>query len=178
MQVLGQILGIISFGVAFSVYQMKDKKSMIIMQTILVAVMSAHYFCLGAYPGMAMNLFCIVRNFIYYRKDIFKWRYTPLAVSAVIMLVGILTSGSIWSAFVVAGLTINSYCLSLNNPQHFRMSILVTSPLVLIYNIIVFSIGGVLMETISIISAIIGIARYTKIRGCRLREDSERTELQ
>lgn len=162
MQMIGQIFGIIAFGIAFVVYQMKDKKSLLIAQTALVTVMSIHYFCLGAYPAMAMNVFGIIRNFIYYRKDIFKWKYTPLVVSLLIMMVGIFTSSGVWSILVVAGLTINSYCLSFENPQHFRISILITSPLVLIYDIIVFSLGGILLEGITIISAIIGIVRNAK----------------
>lgn len=162
MQILGQVLGIISFGIAFMVYQMKDTKSLLITQTILVIVVSIHYFCLGAYPAMAMNLFCVIRNFIYYRKDIFKWKYTPIIVSILIMFVGIFTSSGVWSMLVIAGLTINTYCLSFENPQHFRMSILITSPLVLIYDVIVFSFGGILMEGISITSALIGIVRYAK----------------
>ncbi len=156
------MLGIIAFGVAFVVYQMKTRRSVLIVQTVLVTVVSAHYFCLGAYPAMAMNLCAILRNLVYFRKDIFKWKYTPFAVSAAIMVVGILTSTDAWSVLVVAGLTINSYCLSFDEPQHFRYSILITSPLILLYDIIVFSIGGTLMETISIISAIIGIMRFRK----------------
>lgn len=162
MQIFGQILGIVSFGIAFALYQMKDKKSLLIMQTALVTVVSIHYFCLKAYPAMAMNFFGIIRNIVYYRKDIFKWKHTPLIISVLMMFVGIFSSSGVWSVLVVAGLTINTYCLSFEEPQRFRFSILVTSPMVLIYDIIVFSFGGILMEGISIISALIGIARNAK----------------
>ncbi len=162
MEILGQILGIIAFVIAFAVYQMKDKKSLLIIQTALVVIMSMHYFCLKAYPAMAMNLFCVLRNIIYYRKDIFKWKYTSLVVSLMVMIVGILTSSGAWSVLVIIGLTVNTYCIAFENPQHFRASILFTSPLVLIYNIMVFSLGGILLESISVISAIIGIVRHRK----------------
>ncbi len=162
MEILGQILGIIAFITAFAVYQMQDKKSLLIIQTVLVIIVSMHYFCLKAYPAMAMNLFCVLRNVIYYRKDIFKWKYTSLAVSALIMIVGILTSSGAWSVLVIIGLTVNTYCIAFENPQHFRISILFTSPLVLLYNIMVFSLGGILLESISIISAVIGIIRHRK----------------
>ncbi len=162
MEILGQILSFVSFGIAFAVYQIKSKKRLLCVQTILVIVTSIHYFCLEAYPGMVMNLFCILRNVIYYRKDIFKWKFTPIIVSLLMMLVGIFAATDMWSILVIAGLTINTYCLSFENTQHFRISILITSPLVLIYNIIVFSLGGILMEAISIISATIGIVRNFK----------------
>ncbi len=162
MEIIGQILGFIAFGLAFLLYQMKSRRSLLIVQTLLVTVVSIHYFCLKAYPAMAMNIFCIARNLIYFRRDIFKWRYTPLVVSIIIMIIGILTSTGVWSILIIVGLTINTYCLSFENPQHFRYSILITSPIVLVYDVIVFSLGGILLEGISIISAIIGMLRNRK----------------
>ncbi len=167
MEVIGQTLGLIGLGLAFAVYQMKDRKKLLLVQTALVFVMGVHYFCLGAYPGMAMNFFGVLRNGIYYRKDIFKWKRIPFLLTVLVMLIGIITASGPWSALVIAGLTINTYCLSFDNPQHFRKSILISSPLVLVYNIIVFSLGGILLESISIISAIIGI-----VRNCRLRKSN------
>lgn len=49
-----------------------------------------------------------------------------------------------------------------SNPQLLRKSVLATSTMVTIYNIFVFSIGGIANEVISIISSIIGIIRYRK----------------
>ena len=43
-----------------------------------------------------------------------------------------------------------------------RKSILVTSPLVLIYDVFTLSIGGIVYETVAIVSSIIGIVRYRK----------------
>ncbi len=162
MELTGQILGIISFIIAFLLYQMKDRKSLLYMQTLLVIVVASHYFCLKAYPAMAMNLFGIVRNIVYYRRDIFKGKLWAVLMSAIMLVIGVLTSSGIWAVLVVAGLVINTYCLSFNNPQHFRISILITSPMVLIYDITVSSLGGILMEAISIISAVIGLIRFSK----------------
>ncbi len=165
MEVLGQILGFISFGIAFALYQVKDRKHLLIIQTLLVTFMGIHYFCLEAYPAMAMNLFGILRNAIYYRKDIFKWKYTPIMVSLFMMVIGIFTASGIWSILVIIGLTINTYCLSFENTKHFKISILITSPLVLIYNIIVFSLGGILLESISILSSVIFLVRNLKTKS-------------
>ena len=64
--------------------------------------------------------------------------------------------------YVVLGLVINTLCFSLPNPQNIRKSILVTSPLVLIYDIFVLSIGGAIYESVAIISSIIGIIAHNK----------------
>ncbi len=162
METIAQILGFIAFGIAFAVYQMKNRKSLLITQTALVFVMGIHYLLLKAYPGMAMNLFGVPRNIVYYRKDIFKSKYIPVLFSLVVMLIGIFTASGEWSILVILGLTINTYCLSFESPQHYRISILISSPLVLAYNIAVFSMGGILLESISIISAVIGIINNRK----------------
>ena len=57
---------------------------------------------------------------------------------------------------------INTLCLSFTDPQKIRWSILVTSPMVLIYDAFVSSFGGVIYESVVIISSIIGIIRYRK----------------
>jgi hypothetical protein len=59
-------------------------------------------------------------------------------------------------------LAINSFCTGVCIPQNFRKSLLLTCVLALIYNVIVFSIAGMLNESISIVSAIIGIIRFKK----------------
>ena len=52
----------------------------------------------------------------------------------------------------------------MRDPQNIRKSILVTSPLVLIYNIFEFSIGGIANESLSIVSSLIGIVRDKKAK--------------
>lgn len=167
METIGQILGVISCILAFVLYQMKERKHLLCVQTAMTVAMAAHYFCLKAYPAMAMNLFCIVRNLVYDRKDLFKGRIYPIAMSLIMLVIGLLTATGAWSALVIVGLVVNTYCLSFDNPQHFRLSIFVTSPMVLIYDVAVFSVGGMLLEAISIVSAAIGYARYSQ-HGARL----------
>ena len=81
------------------------------------------------------------------------------AISVIMGAIGILSWQNWYSIFVVLGLIINSYCMSFSNPQSIGKSILVTSPLVLIYDVLVLSVGGAVYESIAIISAVIGILR-------------------
>jgi GPH family glycoside/pentoside/hexuronide:cation symporter len=57
-------------------------------------------------------------------------------------------------------LVANTFFIALGRPQILRYSIIVTSTLCLIYNIVIFSIGGILLEAISVISAIVGSIRF------------------
>ena len=63
---------------------------------------------------------------------------------------------------IMAGLMINAVCLALCDSQNLRKSILITCPLVLAYNLVEGSYSGLVSESISMISALIGILRFRK----------------
>ncbi len=90
--------------------------------------------------------------------------------TAIMQLVGTFGSVSIfviggckWYAIIcIVGLFINSYAMSFVNPNGVRKSILISSPLVLAYDILVTSVGCAIYEAIVIISSIIGLIRFGK----------------
>ena len=82
---------------------------------------------------------------------------------AVVMAVlGIFSWQGWYSILIVAALAANTVFLSLGDPQMLRKSILGTSTAIFIYNIFVFSIGGMANELVAIVSSIIGILRFRK----------------
>ena len=66
------------------------------------------------------------------------------------------------SLLIMLGLAINTVFLSLGKPQVLRYSILVTCTMILLYNVGVFSLGGILNEGFAIVSSIVGILRYRR----------------
>ena len=66
------------------------------------------------------------------------------------------------SLFVIAGLVINSFGMRFRDPQNIRRSILISSPLVIVYNSIFRSWGGIVYESVAIASSAIGLIRYKK----------------
>ena len=160
--IIGQALSVIAVIIGFISFQMKTDKQVLTFQTVVTILFTAHYILLGAYDAAVLNAVGIIRNFVYYNKD--KKFYSPKifpALFAVIMVVLGLFSWENWSSvLVITGLAINTVFLSCKNPQYLRKSILVTSPMVLVYNILKFSIGGMIYESVVIVSSIIGIIRY------------------
>ena len=75
-------------------------------------------------------------------------------------VMGILSWEGYISLILIAALVANTFFIALGKPQILRYSIIVTSTLCLIYNIVVFSVGGILLEAISVVSAIVGSIRY------------------
>lgn len=162
--IIGQLLGIVAIALGFLSYQMKSRDKLVFVQFATAVCFVLHYLMIGAYSGMALNVISVIRNLTYYqlgRKGPVK-RYWAVIFSVVMGIVGIVSWQSWYSVFAVLGLIINSYCMSFSDPQSIRKSILVTSPMVLLYDCFVLSIGGIVYESVAIVSAVVGVCRYAK----------------
>ena len=163
-EIIGQIIGIIATVITFISYQANTKKSLLIIQSIATLCTCLSYFFLGASSGFALNIICLIRNTIFYfQKEGTKLQYISAGTLAVAMaFVGALSWQGPVSLLIIVALAANTVFMSFGKPQLLRQSVLVTSSMVLLYNIFVFSIGGITNEGISIISSAIGIIRYRK----------------
>ena len=161
LYIIGQALGVIAIVLGVLSYQMKTRQRLVVVQLLTTITFSIHYCLIGAWSGMALNAVSAVRNVVYFCTEkkggsSKKWSY----IFAVIMsIAGILSWQGWYSVFMVAALVINCIGMGFTNPQSTRKSILITSPLALIYNCFVLSAGGTVFEVMSIISAALGIWR-------------------
>ncbi len=162
LYIVGQVFGIIAIALGFASYQMRTQKQILVTLSATAIALAVHYGLIGAYPAMAMNIVNIFRNIVYnHRNNTGRQdKFTPILFAVIQAVMGILTWNAWYSVFVVAGIVINSYCMSFSNPQNVRKSLLVSTPLVLIYNVFVMSIGGVIFESFSLVSSVLGIIRH------------------
>ncbi|MBR2354613.1 MAG: YgjV family protein [Clostridia bacterium] len=166
MEILGQIIGIIATGITALSYQTNTKKSLLIVQTSATVCTCLSYLFLEASSGFALNIVCILRNLcFYFQKEGKKPIYISTAVISMIMAyLGMISWQGLISLFIILALILNTFFLSLGKPQILRYSILMTSTMVMVYNIYIFSIGGIVNESIAIVSSVIGILRFRKAR--------------
>lgn len=164
MEIIGHIFGIVAVGSFFLSYQIFDKKKLLLVQTFATAMLCLQYILIGAYSGFGLNIVCIIRNILYYQRD--KKRgsgvWLPVVLALTIAVVSLFSWDGYHSLFIISGLMINTVCMGVCDSQNLRKSILITCPLILVYNLFELSYGGAVSETISLISAIIGIIRYKK----------------
>ena len=167
MEVAGQLAGVVAVILGFVSFQMKTRRQILFAQIGAAAVFCVHYALIGAASGMVLNAVAVVRTVVYSNNDkkIFSGKYWTVIFAVIMGVLGLLSWQAWYSVFTVAGMVINTVCMSLKNPQNIRRSILVTSPLVLIYNCFVFSLGGIVYETVAIVSAAIGLIRFYKKRA-------------
>ena len=163
---IGQALGAVAVVLGFINYQVKTRERLLIVHMATTICFVLHYLCLGAWAGMAMNFVGFLRNIVFYKtgkngKVSKAWAIGfAILMGAMGITASLIAKEGIYFVLSVVGLMINSYSMSFRNPNNIRKSILVSSPLVLAYNCFSFSIGGVVYETVGMISAVIGIARY------------------
>ena len=160
--IVGQIIGVITVVIGFLSYQTKTAKKLLVLQVLTAFLFCIHYFLIDAVSGCILNAIAFVRNAVYANRDkkIFSYRFYPILFAVIMAFAGIFTWQNSYSILVILGLVVNTLCLPFKDPQNIRKSILVSSTMVLIYNIAVFSIGGAVYESVVILSSAIGLLRY------------------
>lgn len=164
VQIIGQGFGVLADVFGFITFQIRSRKGVMMMQIAVTVTFCIHYILIGVITAFAMNAFGLVRNIVYLNREK-KWLSSPvipIVFSVIMGLIGALTWKGWYSVFLVVGLTVNTYCMSFRDPENIRRSILVTSPLMVVYNIFVGSIGGTVYESIVIVSSAIGLIRSAR----------------
>ena len=161
-EMIGQIIGIIATLITVCSYQVNTKRMLLITQTSATLCICISYLFLGAAPGFYLNIVCIVRNITFYvLKNGTTANYIAAGVlTAAMGVTGVFSWQGPVSLLIIIALMINTVCLSFGKPQLLRVSVLFTCSMILIYNIFVFSIGGIMNEGLAIVSSIVGIVRY------------------
>lgn len=164
--VMGQVLGFVAVVLAILSYQMKTQRRLLFLKLGNAVVNAVHYLFIGAISGMALNLVSPIKYLVYLKRHSkgSNDKVIPILFTLVTAAVGVITWTEWYSVFVFSGMVIHAFCMSFSDPQKVRISLLFTSPMVIVYNIYVMSISGMVYETVAIVSAVIGIIRFRKSR--------------
>ena len=164
---IAQGVGLIGMILSFISFQKNDKKKILWIQASSAFTWAVHFILLGifidagAFTGASMNIVEIPRNLIFAKKHKKRRQGILMAVFiAAFVTAGILTWESMFSLFPIIGMIISTVVFSLQNPRHIRFFMLPVSVLWLVYNIISFSIAGVLTESFCLCSILIAIFRF------------------
>lgn len=161
IEIIGQIISVVAVIITFVTYLMKSSTQIFVTNAIATAVSCVAYAMLGGTTALGLNILCVVRNVCYLYKD--RNKYTARVLPVVLALIMAVMSAFLWegyhSLFFVVGITLNTLAMGYFNPQNLRKSILLTSSLILIYNLLmpIPSIGGSINELVAISSSVIGL---------------------
>lgn len=174
MVLLSQLIGFAALAACVTSFQCKTYSKLILLQAATSLLFMTHFGLLAlsgtpsAWTAAVSNVICLVRNLVYYftagKDGPFSQRTATILKSSVFAFVlvvfGIITWGGIASLFCTIAMVLITISVSVQKPQKVRMITLIAVPFMLTYDVMTFSIAGVLNESISAISALVGLWRY------------------
>ena len=160
-QLIAQIIGFM--GTIAVVIGMQQKQyGRIVFCKILNELFAAiHYFLIGGYTGMVINLASCVTNGVYWRR-ITKGKSTlvfQILFGIMFAVLGALSWNGPISIFVVLAKLLSSISLGIKNPRTIRILNLISNPCWLTYNLYLGTPAGILTDSLVIASVIIAVIR-------------------
>lgn len=176
---IGQALGVLATLITFLSYQFNTKRGVLLANAAATLSTCLSYLFLGANTGFVLNIVCILRNVIFFLlpSESRGGKISAALLALLMIVLGALSWQGPASLLIIVALATNTVFLSLGKPQALRYSILLTSSLILVYNIFVFSIGGMVNEGVAITSALIGIIRFRRTLPSAPVPDADRKKL-
>ena len=162
-EIIIQAIGFI--GVAFFIasYQMRSNRALFLFQLIGYLVFTAQFLILGAYTGALSLMINVLRNLLLLKIGEWKWVKSKLTLSAILLMliaVTLYTWDGWLSLLPLMSVGITSIGYWTNNAQKIRLSQMFGSPCTLLYDALICSWGGVLNESIALVSIIVSICRF------------------
>ena len=159
-----QIIGIIGVFFFMMSYQVKSNKMLFFMQIAGCFVFCVQLGLLGAYSGCMSLVVLVVRNIMltrYEKWEWVRWKGWAIIFSLILVAITIMTWDGPVSILPGLGAISGTLACWTNNAKIIRITNLtINSPCCLIYDVIFRSWGGVINESITIISIIVSIMRF------------------
>jgi hypothetical protein len=153
-----QLVGIAGICLLFATFQFNNRRTILRIQIASGLVWAVHYLLLGALTGALMNGLLSGRNYFFekYRgKRIILW------ISLAVLLSAGLLSWKDWSSILpILGSSIGTIAMWQKKPTHIRLLMLAVPPLWFVYNAINGSFPGMLGDTVTFTSVLVGIYRF------------------
>lgn len=175
MDIVAQILSILSCaGIIFS-FQFKNNRHLFLTQTIAAAGFGISYLLLGAYAGFLNNVIAFANTFVLLSSRLRKRHimYLICAAYLVVPFISLYLFEDTWTvkniitmvlSFIVPVMQI-AYTVATwkNDGKIIRaVRLFAVTPAWLLYNIVTFSIGGIICEGFNIVSIVVSFIRHRK----------------
>ena len=175
MDFLTQAVGVVAMSFGILSYLNKNQRGIMIFQLLATAFFSIHFWMLGAVTGCLLNILGVIRAAVYSQRSTRKWAAHPawIYVFSALAFVIYLLSFTVFDVEVTAWLLIlemlpvistavTSVAYRMPGGAQVRVLSLFSSPLWLIYNACNGSIGGVVSDSLSIISIFVGMWKHDR----------------
>ena len=169
--ILSQIFVIINAALLMATYQLKTRKSILIVSFMALLSNGVAYVLLSAWSGLAMVFVAMIRNIIFMIDENKNGKSDKITKKDIIILIvlyaisiisAIYTYEGILSMMIVVATMLYTYSVWQKKTSIYKILGIIIEVILIIYNIYIFSIFGIIIETFLLISASIGIIREYK----------------
>ncbi len=164
-------VGVVAAVLAIVAYQCKNRVSLLIVQSVCSAFWMLYFLMIGAFIGMAMNFYNVIRNLVFSQKEKHKWANSKIwlfVFLAIILTFCLLTFNNWYDVISIIGtiiLTVGNFCSS-------KKTILTLSfvamPMWIVYGVFAGSYVGLVSDTFTTFA--IGYALFRKNKQIDLKE--------
>ena len=157
------LFGALGAGANILIYQQKTGQRLIAYKLISDVLWALHYLFLGAYSGIVVAVVAALREFVYLFKEK-KWasfRGMPIIFMLISIALGIWAWGGYLSLLTMAASLIAIGGFWKKSPRLSRILAFPIAISLLVYDILCGSYLGIVNECVSMISATVGIIRYS-----------------
>ena len=160
--ILVQGIGFMGIACSILAFQYKQYRPLVTLRAATELFFGIQYILLGAYSGAAMDFLGCFRNWVFLDcdkkgKSLRPWR---ILFSVIFVAATLLTWAGPKSLLSAVAKVASTVAYGSSNPRLIRFITLCSSSCWLIYNLLVFSLAGVLGEVITLASVLIGILRF------------------
>lgn len=162
-----QLLGLAGVATLVVSFQFNKRSTILCSLIVTQLLFATHYSLLQAWTGVAMNLIAISRGCVFYFKPHHSWaQWSGWLYSCIILFLvaGYFTWGGYVSILPLLGMSIETIGLWQNHPKQIRWWMLASRPMWFTYAVLVGSYAGMVGDTITAISLIIGMVRFDRQR--------------
>lgn len=160
---IAQLLGFVSFGLGLSTFYQKDDRKLKVIMLIFNINHLFHYLLLGSVmSAVGASLSALRTGASIYTSS----KYIAAIFIVVGLSLGLYMANDWWELFPIIGTTIGTYAMFALNGIRMRICFLVGATCWLTNNILVGSIGGILLEITVITMNIFTIYRLSKNEKC------------
>ncbi len=146
-----QLIGIIAWLLIVISYYRKNTNKILVFQIISTVLWCLHYFLLGAYSGLFICIFEVIRDSLYYKTD--EDDNIFLGSVPIYIIYGIVTFSGIVELLPIFSSTIDGYTLT-KKRNVVILGAIVSYTIWVIYDIAVNSYSGALTDGIVVLSNI------------------------
>lgn len=170
--VIAQAISIIGLCMNCGSFLQKKRRTLIMFQLVGSVMFAVHFGMIGAASGCLLNAIAFFRAIVFSnenfgKKDLRSYVFVFIGLFIVAYILGFILFGNnvnaanmIIELFPVLGMFSSTIALSFKKTGKIRLFSTASSVFWIIYNIIRYSIGGVLCEAISLVSIFAGIVMY------------------